>query len=54
VVAAVLSLRRRGRLAWVADQPARHFIAVELLAPDHSRQRLPLNYARVFIVETLL
>jgi len=53
-VTAVLSLRRRRGLGRVTDQPARHFVTVELLAPDHSRERLPSNRASVFIVEITL
>ena len=42
-VAAVPALGRRGRLARIAAQPGQHLVVVELLAPEQSRERLPLH-----------
>ena len=46
VVAAVPGARRRRRLRRIALQPIANDVVVELLAPQHARQRLPLHGAR--------
>src|SRR5581483_3123054 len=42
-IAAVASLRGRRRLRWIPFQPFWNIEVEELLAPDHSSERLPLD-----------
>src|SRR5215469_754142 len=46
--------RRRRRLRRIPLQPGTDVIVVELLAPNHSGEGLPLNDARVFVGLVLL
>ena len=51
MVAAVLALRRRRRLQFVAAQPAGHVVVIELLGPDQAGEGLPLHAAGIGVVQ---
>src|SRR6516162_7943938 len=53
-VAPISVPRRRRRLTWIALQPGADVIVVELLAPYHAGESLPLHESRIFVGLVLL